>query len=71
LVLVPGLAFDREGFRLGRGAGWYDRTFSAWAPLPSRFGLCFSFQRSDALLPSEPHDVPMTDIVCDDGQLRA
>jgi 5-formyltetrahydrofolate cyclo-ligase len=53
VVLVPGVAFDREGHRLGRGKGYYDRTFpiAAEAP-PLLIGLAYDFQVIDAV----PHD---------------
>lgn len=54
LVLVPGMAFDRLGNRLGRGRGYYDRLL----PLLThayRLAVCFPFQLVDKV-PSEPHD---------------
>lgn len=55
LVLVPGLAFDRRGHRLGRGEGYFDR-FLARVPedIPT-IGICYDFQLVDRL-PNEPHD---------------
>jgi 5-formyltetrahydrofolate cyclo-ligase len=55
LVLVPGMAFDENGFRIGRGGGYYDRL------LPDihnakKVGLGFSFQILDSI-PVDPHDV--------------
>ena len=59
VVLIPALAVDRHGARLGRGAGYYDRTL----PLADRAALLVAVVRDDELvdhLPSEPHDVAMT-----------
>lgn len=59
VVLVPALAVDRNGARLGRGAGFYDRTLALARP----GGLLVAVVRDDELLdelPAEPHDVPMT-----------
>lgn len=59
IVLVPALAVDRDGARLGRGAGYYDRTL----PLAASSALLIAVVRDDELfdrLPSEPHDVAMT-----------
>ena len=60
LVLVPGLAFDRSGWRIGFGAGLYDR-FLAGVDAP-RVGLAFSLQIQSSL-PVEPHDEPVDWIV--------
>ena len=53
LVLVPGLAFDRAGHRLGAGKGYYDR-FLAGMQVP-KIALAFAFQLV-AHVPIEPHD---------------
>lgn len=57
-VLVPGLAFDREGNRLGRGMGYYDRLLSAQQCTHS-IGLGFQEQVVSGILPIEPHDKPV------------
>jgi len=57
LIFVPGLAFDRNGGRLGRGRGYYDR-FLALHPNTLRVGVCFDEQLRPSV-PSEPHDLPM------------
>lgn len=55
--LVPGLAFDRQGGRLGRGEGFYDRALSQ---VPGfRLGVGFSYQIYENILPKESFDVPM------------
>jgi 5-formyltetrahydrofolate cyclo-ligase len=70
LVAVPGLAFDRRGYRLGRGKGFYDRFLSQKDFQGQRIALCFQEQLLDSLLPVEPHDVPMNMIVTDQKILR-
>ena len=68
VALVPGMAFDAAGHRLGRGKGYYDRFLAehlAPCPLPLAprlIGVCFPFQRV-AEVPSEEHDVCMDEIV--------
>ncbi len=57
VVLVPGLAFDRRGNRLGFGAGYFDR-FLARIPGVIRVGITDG--PVDGVLPSEAHDIPMT-----------
>jgi 5-formyltetrahydrofolate cyclo-ligase len=59
LVLVPALAVDRRGIRLGRGGGHYDRTL----PLARSGTPLVAIVRDDevlASLPAEPHDFPVT-----------
>lgn len=57
LVIVPGLVFDRQGYRIGYGGGYYDR-FLALEPGHSTIALCYDFQLQDALEP-ESHDIPV------------
>ena len=61
VALVPGLAFDAAGHRLGRGRGYYDRFLSVH-PHITAIGVCFPFQRV-ATVPSEPHDVAVSEVV--------
>jgi len=70
LVAVPGLAFDRRGYRLGRGKGFYDRFLSKKDFRGLRIALCFQEQLLEDLLPVEPHDMPMNMIVTDQKILR-
>lgn len=56
LVLMPGLAFDPTGRRMGYGGGFYDR-FLAAQPHPT-IALCYDFQFLDSL-PTEEHDIPV------------
>ncbi len=58
LVLVPGLGFGRDGSRLGRGRGYYDRFLGGEAAGAMRVGVAFGCQVVEAL-PVEPHDVRM------------
>ena len=61
-VLVPGLAFDGRGYRLGRGAGHYDRLLPTLRHDVPRWALALDCQWIDAL-PVEPHDVPLDGVV--------
>jgi 5-formyltetrahydrofolate cyclo-ligase len=60
-VLVPGLAFDERGFRLGRGAGCYDRLLPRLRPDAPRWALALDVQWVEDL-PIEPHDQPLDGI---------
>lgn len=57
LIVVPGMAFDRNGNRLGRGKGYYDR-FLAKYPEVARIGICFDFQVVDSV-PTDDFDIVM------------
>jgi 5-formyltetrahydrofolate cyclo-ligase len=62
VVLVPGLAFDFQGRRLGRGAGYYDRFLATLPSTIRKIGVCFSFQVLTDI-PAEPHDQRVDAIV--------
>ena len=64
-VLVPGLAFDRKGGRLGHGQGWYDRWLEGLRPDVLRIGVATGRRLLDHV-PTEPHDIPMTHVVTED-----
>jgi 5-formyltetrahydrofolate cyclo-ligase len=66
VILVPGLAFDHEGNRLGYGKGHYDRLLKSLSGL--KIGLAFKEQILDEL-PHAAHDVPMDIIITDEGPL--
>lgn len=61
LVLVPGLAFDSRGGRLGKGLGFYDRYLSAIGALKA--GICFDVQIAQKNLTLEAHDQLMDAVV--------
>ena len=63
LILVPGLAFDAAGHRLGRGRGYYDRFLhSKNRPYCVKIGVCFDFQKVDEV-PVDAHDIAMDKVV--------
>ena len=61
VALVPGVAFDAAGHRLGRGRGYYDRFLTAHHPRRT-IGVCFPFQRV-AVVPTDDHDIRMDEIL--------
>jgi 5-formyltetrahydrofolate cyclo-ligase len=67
LWLIPGLAFDRRGNRLGRGAGHYDRVLAGTRG--RKVGIAWDFQVVEDI-PAEAHDVPMDALVTDAGWFR-
>jgi len=66
LILVPGLAFTRDGQRLGRGGGYYDRYLAALPSVAMKLGVCFQFQLVDSL-PLEAHDQRVHAVVTENG----
>jgi 5-formyltetrahydrofolate cyclo-ligase len=68
VVLVPMLAFDRHGNRLGYGGGFYDRTL-AGLPDVRAIGIAYGGQEM-ALIPREPHDRPLREILTEQGLRR-
>ncbi|BCM91968.1 5-formyltetrahydrofolate cyclo-ligase [Abditibacteriota bacterium] len=63
-VLVPGLAFNEQGHRLGMGAGWYDRTLT---PEITTVGICYDWQIVPTV-PTEDHDQRMNWIFSEQRQ---
>lgn len=61
LIIVPGVAFDHNGNRLGRGKGYYDRFLSHHLDV-KRIGICFDFQLVDEV-PSEAFDIRMDEVI--------
>ena len=62
--IVPGLAFTRDGRRLGYGGGWYDRLLSDAPKDAVKLGVAHSFQIVEDL-PTEPHDIRLAAVVDD------
>lgn len=63
LSIVPGMAFDKKGNRLGRGRGFYDRTLPKLAEA-YKIGLCFPFQLLESI-PCEAYDIKMDAVLYD------
>jgi len=61
IAVVPGMAFDRQGHRLGRGKGYYDR-FLSQIPNIYKIGVCFPFQLVESVL-SEETDILMDEVI--------
>ncbi len=67
LIVVPALAFDRTGYRLGHGGGYYDRFLDpAWCVSA---GLALQCMIAQAPLPHDPWDVPVTHVCTEEGML--
>lgn len=63
VAVVPGMAFDMKGHRLGRGRGYYDR-FLSRVPFIYKIGLCFGFQLVEEV-PTDENDIPMDKVICE------
>jgi 5-formyltetrahydrofolate cyclo-ligase len=65
VIIVPGLAFDNAGYRLGQGMGWYDKYISKlklqFKKKPYIVGVCFKEQLFDNI-PHESHDIKMDEV---------
>jgi len=62
LVLVPGLAFDKDSYRLGRGAGYYDRFLASLDARTRTIGLAFNLQIIDHV-PRLKHDLAVDSVI--------
>lgn len=61
VAIVPGMSFDPQGHRLGRGKGYYDRLLHQ-LPRTYKIGVCFDFQKT-ALVPTEEYDITMDKVL--------
>lgn len=68
-LLVPMLAFDAAGYRLGYGAGYFDRTLADWAPRPLLIGVGYELGRAADIAPQR-HDVPMDWVATEAGVFK-
>ena len=68
LVIVPAVAFDRHGNRVGRGKGYYDRLLARAKAV--KVGVGYSFQLLDEDVDAEPHDVRVDFVITEDGIFR-
>ena len=68
LVLIPLVAFDKKGYRIGMGKGYYDTTFSRKDSVKNYkiWGICYDFQETDTCYPEE-HDLKMDAIIRPSG----
>lgn len=71
LILVPAFAVDRDGTRLGRGGGWYDRALMHRASGTPIVAICWPWESlqntTSALLPRRPHDVAVSGVLTPTG----
>jgi 5-formyltetrahydrofolate cyclo-ligase len=70
VVIAPLVGFDRAGFRLGYGGGYFDRTLAATSPRPFAVGFGYANSALETIYP-QPHDIPMNLIVTDESVLPA
>ena len=69
VVLLPANGFDAQGFRLGYGAGYFDRTLASLENRPVVVGVAFELGRLATIHP-QPHDIPLDYIVTEAGAFR-
>lgn len=69
VVVLPVVAYNREGYRLGYGSGYYDQTFKNLPEETYKIGVGYAFQESSSFK-SESHDIPMDVIVTEKEVLK-
>lgn len=67
LIIVPAVALDKQGNRIGRGKGYYDKLLSHSNAY--KIGIIYGYQLVPAIIP-EQHDVPMDMIITDEGIIK-
>jgi len=61
-LIIPLLGFDEQGYRLGYGSGYFDRTLAVMNPRPLTIGVAFEILRLPTIYP-QPHDIPMDYVI--------
>jgi 5-formyltetrahydrofolate cyclo-ligase len=69
IVLLPMNGWDAQGYRLGYGAGFFDRTLAAMEKKPVTIGISYEFAKLDTIHP-QPWDLPMDYVVTERGVYR-
>lgn len=67
VVIVPGVAFDKSGGRIGFGKGCYDRLLSGFSG--AKIGFCYDFQMAEKI-PADIHDVKMDFLISESGWIK-
>lgn len=67
LVVVPAVAYDRRGNRVGRGKGYYDRLLASTGA--TKVGVGYDFQLIDGDIPAEPHDVAVDMVITESRRI--
>jgi 5-formyltetrahydrofolate cyclo-ligase len=68
-VLVPGVAFDKRGYRVGYGGGYYDRFFNKLEKSVIKIGLCYEMQILTEV-PTDNYDIPIDYIITEKGLIN-
>jgi len=66
ITLAPCVGWDGEGYRLGYGGGYFDRTLAALRPRPFTIGIGFHAARLATIYP-QPHDIPLDVVLTERG----
>lgn len=66
VILMPLLGWDKQGYRLGNGGGFYDRTLAVLSPRPAVLGVGYQSAELPSIKP-QPHDIPCDFIVTENG----
>lgn len=67
LIIVPGIAYDRRGNRVGRGKGYYDRLLAS--SRATKIGVGYDFQLMEEDIPSEAHDIAVDMVITESRRL--
>jgi len=69
VTIAPVVGFSRDGYRLGYGGGFFDRTLASLAPRPLAIGVGYAAQEIPTIFP-QPHDIAMSAVVTEAATLR-